>query len=135
MRATAVTPILNVSDLAASVAWFGKLGWSPGFSWSGPGESAPSFGAVTSGDIEIFLCLDGQGSRGTGPAGDQGVWMSIWFGSPPDVDAVHATCIEHGLEVLRLPADEPWNVREMQIRHPDGHVLRISAPTRSDHRH
>jgi len=24
------------------------------------------------------------------------------------------------------PTDMPWNVREMQVRHPDGHVFRIS---------
>jgi hypothetical protein len=24
------------------------------------------------------------------------------------------------------PTDEPWKVREMHIRHPDGHVFRIS---------
>jgi hypothetical protein len=24
------------------------------------------------------------------------------------------------------PVDEPWGVREMHVRHPDGHVLRIS---------
>jgi hypothetical protein len=24
------------------------------------------------------------------------------------------------------PTDEPWGVREMHIRHPDGHVFRIS---------
>ena len=24
------------------------------------------------------------------------------------------------------PTDEPWGVREMHVRHPDGHVFRIS---------
>jgi hypothetical protein len=24
------------------------------------------------------------------------------------------------------PTDHPWNMREMQVRHPDGHVFRIS---------
>ena len=26
------------------------------------------------------------------------------------------------------PTDEPWGVREMHVRHPDGHVFRISHP-------
>ena len=62
-----------------------------------------------------------------GPRSDEsaekGVWMSVWV---DDVDAVYARCVEHGLEVTWPPTDMPWNAREMHVRHPDGHVLRIS---------
>jgi catechol 2,3-dioxygenase-like lactoylglutathione lyase family enzyme len=129
MHAKALTPILNVSDLAASFAWFEKLGWKKCWDWGEP----PTFGSVGSGECEIFLCLNGQGSRGHGgakttfgPDGDQtadkGVWMSIWV---DDVDAVHRRCQEQGIEVTWPPTDMPWNVREMHVRHPDGHVFRI----------
>ena len=59
MQAHGVTPILNVSDLEASFAWFGKLGWSKLWDWGDP----PSFGAVGSGACEIFLSQDKQGAR------------------------------------------------------------------------
>ena len=49
--------------------------------------------------------------------------MSIWV---DDVDQIHKRCVEQGLEVTWGPADMPWNVREMHVRHPDGHVFRIS---------
>ena len=49
--------------------------------------------------------------------------MSVWV---DDVDAVHRHCLAQGIEVTMPPTDEPWNVREMHIRHPDGHVFRIS---------
>ena len=52
MIAKAVTPILNVSSFSESVAWFGKLGWTKRFQWGEP----PTFGAVCSGQFEIFLC-------------------------------------------------------------------------------
>src|SRR5262245_28661562 len=52
-----ITPILNVSDLAASFAWFEKLGWGKAWEWGEP----PDFGAVRSGECEIFLALDCQG--------------------------------------------------------------------------
>lgn len=130
MIAKALTPILNVTDFRQSVAWFEALGWSRGFEWGDP----PRFGAVCSGASEIFLCQDGQGGRGHGgvpatfgPDGDQtadkGVWMSVWV---DDVDAVHRHCLERGLEVTLPPTDMPWAVREMHLRHPDGHVFRIS---------
>ena len=130
MLAKGLTPILNVSDIQQSFAWFGKLGWSKGWDWGTP----PRFGGVCSGKCEIFLCQDGQGGRGTsdrkmtfGPLADEaaekGVWMSIWV---DDVDAVHRRCLEQGLDVTWPPTDMPWNVREMHVRHPDGHVFRIS---------
>ena len=41
MLAHAVTPILNVSNILESFAWFERLGWTRGFSWGSP----PTFGA------------------------------------------------------------------------------------------
>lgn len=130
MQAKRVTPILNVSNIRESFAWFERLGWQKGWDWGDP----PSFGGVCSGECEIFLCENGQGGRGKsdlkmtfGPEGDdgadKGAWMSIWV---DDVDAVYRHCIAQGLEVTWPPTDEPWNVREMHVRHPDGHVFRIS---------
>jgi len=129
MNAKAITPILNVSDIAASFAWFEKWGWRKCWDWGTP----PTFGSVGSGECEIFLCRGGQGSRGKGanpttfgPDGDEtadkGVWMSVWV---EDVDDVHRTCVAAGLDVTFPPTDMPWNVREMHLRHPDGHVFRV----------
>jgi len=55
--------------------------------------------------------------------GDKGVWMSVWV---DDVDVVHEHCVNNDIEVTWPPTDMPWNVREMHVRHPDGHVFRIS---------
>ena len=130
MDAKGLTPILNVSDIQQSFAWFEKLGWKKGWDWGCP----PTFGGVCSGKCEIFLCQNGQGGRGRGnikmtfgPEGDQaadrGVWMSIWV---DDVDAVYQRCLAEDLDVTWPPTDMPWRVREMHVRHPDGHVFRIS---------
>jgi ketosteroid isomerase-like protein len=120
LDARVVTPILNVSDLAASFEWFRKLGWAHHWDWRPSDTSPPTFGAVGSGECEIFLCLDGQGGRGP-----DGVWLGIVVG---DVDAVHEVCTREALEVLKAPQDEPWGMREMFVRHPDGHVFRIGQP-------
>ncbi len=48
--------------------------------------------------------------------------MSWWV---EDVDAVYDECVKQGIEVTWRPTDMPWNVREMHVRHPDGHVFRI----------
>jgi hypothetical protein len=130
MDAKSLTPILNVSNIADSFAWFEKFGWKKGWDWGEP----PTFGGVCCGTVEIFLCENCQGGRGKsdvtvtgGPYGDdcreQGVWISIWV---DDVDAVHRDCLKQGLEITWPPTDMPWNVREMHVRHPDGHVFRVS---------
>jgi len=130
MRVLRMNPILNVSNIPESVAWFEKLGLFKGFEWGDP----PTFGSVYRDDNEIFLCQGGQGSRGKGlnkmtfgpegdECGDKGVWISIFV---DNVDEVHRRCIEQGLEVTWPPTDMPWNVREAHVRHPDGHVFRIS---------
>ncbi len=128
MLAKDINPILNVSNVVQSFAWFEKLGWKKLWDWGDP----PTFGSVGSGKFAIFLCQNDQGGRrkspqpattGTEHGGDEGVWMSIWV---EDVDTIHRHCLEQGLEVSFPPTDEPWGVREMHVRHPDGHVFRIS---------
>jgi catechol 2,3-dioxygenase-like lactoylglutathione lyase family enzyme len=132
MPVNATTPILNVSNIPDSIVWFEKLGWRQGFVWP-DGEADPGFGSVCSEKAEIFLCRGAQGSRGTVTpkfAGDDetdGVWMSWWVGSPAEVDAMHQSALTHGMVVTYPPTDEPWGVREFHLRHPDGHVFRISA--------
>ncbi len=90
MDAKCINPILNVSDISASFAWFEKWGWRKLWEWGTPS----TFGAVGSGECEIFLCQGCQGGRGKGantatfgPNGDEeadkGVWMSVFV---DDVD-------------------------------------------------
>ena len=130
MNAKHITPILNVSDISKSFVWFEKWGWRKCWDWGTP----LTFGAVGSGECEIFLCQGGQGGRGRGantstfgPQGDEtadkGVWMSVWV---DDVEEVHKQCLAAELEVTFPPTDMPWNVREMHVRQPDGHVFRVS---------
>lgn len=129
MDVLGITPILNVSSLADSFAWFERLGWRKCWEWGDP----PRFGAVASGKCEIFLCQGAQGSRGgsqprhVGSENTGGVWMTWWVNSPAEVDAVHARTVELGLTITWPPTDEEWNVREFHLVHPDGHTFRVSA--------
>ncbi|HEY1368521.1 MAG TPA: VOC family protein [Gaiellaceae bacterium] len=136
MRVLGLTPILNVSDVEASIAWFELLGWRARWTFSDgepDGGSPATFAAVASDGAEIFLCRDGQGSRGErrpsfpGDDSTDGVWMTWWLDTPADVDAAHALAVERGLDVVWPPTDEPWGVREFHLRHLDGHTFRVSS--------
>ena len=130
-NAEGITPILNVSDIAASFEWFAKWGWKKRWDWGKP----PTFGAVQSGKCQIFLCQGAQGGRGRGSntttfqkkgdeEGDKGVWMSVWV---ENVDEVYRECLAAAIEITFPPHDMPWETREMHVRHPDGHVFRVSC--------
>jgi len=128
MQVECITPVLNVSDMAASLAWFEKWGWRKKWDWGTP----PTFGAVGCDKATVFLCLNAQGGRGKGTntttfqvdgdeAGDKGVWMCVFV---DDVDEVHRQCVAAGMEITLPPTNLSWGMREMHLRHPDGHVFR-----------
>jgi hypothetical protein len=92
------------------------------------------------GRLRNLLCQGGQGGRGRGaneytfgPNGDQiadkGVWMAVFVDG---VDEVHKQCLAAGLEITFPPTNMPWGVREMHLRHPDGHVFRVGTGTEEE---
>jgi uncharacterized glyoxalase superfamily protein PhnB len=143
MPIRSLTPILNVTNITSSVEWFQLFGWRRGFAWNSGGmishgmpenEHGPAtFASVCIEDVEIFLCVGAQGSRGSivpkFPGDDEtdGVWMSWWVGSPEEVDQFFEIATVNKCEVSYPPTDEPWGVREMHLRHPDGHTFRVSS--------
>ena len=70
---------------------------------------------------------EGESRMTFGPAGDECgdkcVWILIWV---DNVAAVHQRCIDQGLDITWPPTNMPWGVRERHVRHPDGHVFRVS---------
>lgn len=139
MSIRSLAPILNVSSLPASFAWFESLGWSRGFSWNEAGviegaadrnaHGEAEFGSVCSGDAVIFHCLEGQGHRGglAAEARTTGTWMSWFVDDAAAVDALHERCVELGYAVPEAPVDCAWGMREFLLRHPDGHTFRVGA--------
>ncbi|HMH80567.1 MAG TPA: bleomycin resistance family protein [Candidatus Acidoferrum sp.] len=136
MDVKTITPILNVSD-CCKLRLVREVGLEEVL---GLGHTPPIFGAVGAGESEIFLCQGAQGGRGKGPntttfrndgdeAADHGVWMSVWV---DDVDEVHKQCVAAALDVTFPPTNMPWKVREMHVRHPDGHVFRVSKGLNSE---
>jgi predicted enzyme related to lactoylglutathione lyase len=63
-----------------------------------------------------FLELSGSSSTETSES--VGLWLQV-----RDVDAVGHEVEEAGVDIIEVPTDKPWGLREMQIRDPDG--LRI----------
>ena len=62
--------------------------------------------------------LELSGSSRTGTSESVGLWLQV-----RDVDAVGHELEEAGVDIIEVPTDKVWGLREMQIRDPDG--LRI----------
>ncbi|MEA2693963.1 MAG: hypothetical protein QOJ16_3350 [Acidobacteriota bacterium] len=105
-----ITPILRVTDLEASVAYYvERLGFS--IQWrADPVASVGRDGAA------LMLCAGDQGQAGA--------W--VW-GSTSDVDALYAEFQRRGARLRHPPTNYPWGSRECQVSDPDGHVLRFGA--------
>jgi uncharacterized glyoxalase superfamily protein PhnB len=55
------------------------------------------------------------------PASELGDHSYIAYLYVDDVDAFHRRAVVAGAEVLKAPRDEPWGMRELALRSPDGH--------------
>jgi catechol 2,3-dioxygenase-like lactoylglutathione lyase family enzyme len=111
ISAECLTPILYVKDFAAATKYYTeKLLFRLVWEWDSP----PTFGCVGLGKVEIFFSQGGQGSPGT--------WLCIFLG---DVDGYYERIKRLGAEVIYGPKDEPWGMREIHVRDPNGHVLRF----------
>ncbi len=137
-----VTPILNVSSVPESMAWFESLGWTRSFAWNQSGmienaadrdeDGEADYAGIISGRVELFLCLDAQGSRCKRPINETapdspGVWMTWWLATPQEVEDLYGRVQALGLPVVMPLMTQPWNAVEFRIRHPDGHTFRVSA--------
>ena len=111
VSAECLTPILYVKDFQQAKKYYTeKLLFDLAWEWDSP----PTFGCVKLGSVEIFFSEGGQGAPGT--------WLSIFM---EDVDDYYEKIKKLGADILFPPKNEPWGMREMQVRDPNKHVIRF----------
>jgi catechol 2,3-dioxygenase-like lactoylglutathione lyase family enzyme len=122
----AVHPVLMARDVAASAAWFARLGFATTFV-DAPDD--PRYAGVTRDGLELHLQW-----------ADAGQWAHD--GDRPairllvdDIDALYAEYAAAGVLVAPhsggpwgTPGDTPWGTREFHLRDPGGTVLQFYRP-------
>jgi catechol 2,3-dioxygenase-like lactoylglutathione lyase family enzyme len=103
-------PILNVADLARSVAYYVDVLGFTNADWGGK-----DFTCVSRDGASIYLSEGDQGHPGT--------WVWVGVG---DVEELHAEYTQSGARILQPPENFPWAC-EMKVGDPDGHVLRFGS--------
>jgi len=104
---------LGVTDMAASCAFYGALGFEAAY--GGPDAAFTSYRLGSS-----FLNLQ------LVPSVEVGWGRTIVH--VDDVDVVHARALAAGLTPSMTPADAPWGERYFHIDDPDGHELSLARP-------
>ncbi|MEJ7736439.1 MAG: VOC family protein [Chitinophagaceae bacterium] len=111
MKFESLIPILYSADIERSIKYYiEKLEFENKWIW----DEEKSFGGVSIGCVEIFFCRLGQGNPGT--------WLAI---NVDNIDEYYQIIKSTGADVLTVPEDKPWNVREMLVRDPDEHIIRF----------
>jgi catechol 2,3-dioxygenase-like lactoylglutathione lyase family enzyme len=106
-----VTPILNVSDMNTSLAFYVNI---LGFKKADWGDD--NFTSINRDKTGLYLCKGGQGVSGT--------W--IWIGFDGDIFLLHERLKSKGVKIKLPPTNFSW-AYEMQVEDPDGHILRFGT--------
>jgi catechol 2,3-dioxygenase-like lactoylglutathione lyase family enzyme len=103
--------ILYSEDITRSVSYYTeKLGFDEKWEWDTPA----TFGGVVKDNVEIFFCKNDQGHPGT--------WLCV---VPDNVDEYYENIKDNGANIISLPKSMEWNMREMLVQDPDGHIIRF----------
>jgi uncharacterized glyoxalase superfamily protein PhnB len=119
---TRAYPVLAVHDLDRSGAWYRDvLGCE--LDDVDPGNWL----FCRAGEIMFMLgrCPD------VPPASELGDHSYIAYLRVDDADAFYARAVAAGADVLKAPEDEPWGMREIGLRSPDGHRFMLGHPIES----
>jgi catechol 2,3-dioxygenase-like lactoylglutathione lyase family enzyme len=109
VECTHITPSLRVRDVARAIDFYtSRLGFTLGFTWGEPLR----FAGVKLGELQVFLQ---QGDPGTVPG-------QVYF-AVDDADALHEYQAGRDVQVLRPPADQPYELRDYTVADLDGNEL------------
>jgi catechol 2,3-dioxygenase-like lactoylglutathione lyase family enzyme len=109
-------PTLAVRDLAASQAWYERLGFTTVFVMPGPG-GAPGLAHLRWARYADLMLAPGT------QEGRRGVGVTLTFAVADGLDALADRARAAGAVFLREPGDRPWNARDFSVADPDGYAL------------
>ena len=109
-------PVFPVSDLAASLAHYARLGFTTS-EYSGD-SAAGGYGFARRDAVELHL--------GTVPTGRKTSPATAYL-FVDDADALAAEWLQAGADV-RSPEDTPWGKREGAMVDVDGNIIRFGSP-------
>jgi predicted enzyme related to lactoylglutathione lyase len=123
MHLTGVSPVLLVSDLDRSVAYYGER---LGFECEVYGEP-PNFASASRDGVSILLALAPDSAR---LVPNWQIVENMWnvYIRVDDADAAYAEVQERGAPIDYTIYDAPHGFREFGVQDPDGHDIAFGQP-------
>jgi predicted enzyme related to lactoylglutathione lyase len=123
LHLTGVSPVLLVSDLDRSVAYYGER---LGFECEVYGEP-PNFASASRDGVSILLALAPDSAR---LVPNWQIVENMWnvYIRVDDADAAYAEVQERGAPIDYTIYDAPHGFREFGVQDPDGHDIAFGQP-------
>ncbi|MEO1160531.1 MAG: VOC family protein [Pseudomonadota bacterium] len=121
MKTRRAMPVLQVSDLSASVDYYNRLGFATNGIW---GEPA-TFAIMQRGDVSIALQLLRAEKM---PVNTH--WAAYIY--VDDARAVHTEFQAAGIEISRPPEEAFYGCLDFDVADPDGHLLAFGQDLEAD---
>lgn len=114
-RLTSLAPQLLVGDLARSIAWYQRLGFTFAEPWDG-------FYAIGMRDgLELHLKEAPRDEADRRPSGEREHLDAA--AGVDGIEAFFADCVASGVTILKPLAPTAWGTEDFYIEDPDGHVI------------
>ena len=120
LKAIAVSPILTVNDLSASIRFYEKLGFEMEEQYERDGRFTG--GRLRAGEARINLSQD-DWAKGRNRV--KGVGMRIFLPVEQDIDELAMMVKTAGLKIDRGPEDVHWG-RAFMLTDPDGFPITVA---------
>jgi catechol 2,3-dioxygenase-like lactoylglutathione lyase family enzyme len=115
VRLTSFAPQLLVADLARSVTYYQRLGFTFGEPWDG-------FYAIGHRDgLELHLKEASTNSTERGHRRDHDHLDAA--GGVDGIEAFYAECVANGVSILKPLAPTAWGTKDFYVEDPDGNVI------------
>ena len=117
-------PVLYVGDVAASVAFYSRLGFEEVYRF--PPEGEAGYFSLRLGETQLGVVSKGWPEQDLGitvassPRGE--LWVYV-----DDVDRAAEELRAEGFPVLREPRDMPWGERIAYVADPDGNPVALAG--------
>jgi len=121
-RVTLIT--LGVEDLAASRAFYARLGWQE----HSQSQESVAFFQLQGAALSLFgraALAEDQGRTGA-VLGTGAMTLAQTFGSEAEVDAAFAVALRAGAKALKAPEKVFWGGYSGYYADPDGHVWEVA---------
>lgn len=114
-----LTPMLPVTDVTRTIAFYAQLGFKVGNSHTPEGQHAPVWAWLHNGRAHLMV------NQGDGPVDATHGSAALWIYAR-DVEATHATLRARGLDVgtIERPFYNPGG--EFHVHDPDGYAVFIA---------